>query len=318
MKFSTVQKAFVALIIANIIWGAAAPIFKLSLQNIPPFTLAFLRFFIGALVLTACLRSRIFPPEFTPHDTVLFFINALSAITFNIALFFLGLTLTLSINAPVIASSAPILTLLFALVILKEPFVLKKFAGMIFGTMGILIIVIEPLLEKGVDGSLLGNILLLGATISAVVGTITGKRLFERYDPLMLTFWTFVVGAVSFLPLAGWEYLKNPALYTLLDWRGYTGIVFGSLLSSALAYVLYNWGLSKISATDTAIFTYIDPVIGSILAVYLLHEPVTQFFILGSILIFIGIFLAEGRIHYHPFNRLPRFSPVDKGYQIML
>lgn len=36
---------FVALVIANIIWGGASPIFKYALQNIPPFTLAFIRFF---------------------------------------------------------------------------------------------------------------------------------------------------------------------------------------------------------------------------------------------------------------------------------
>ena len=41
----------IALIIANIIWGAAAPIFKLALTNIPPFTLGFIRFFFAGSIL---------------------------------------------------------------------------------------------------------------------------------------------------------------------------------------------------------------------------------------------------------------------------
>jgi drug/metabolite transporter (DMT)-like permease len=311
MKFTTVHKAFLALIIANIIWGAAAPIFKLSLQNIPPFTLAFLRFFLGAIVLVFFLGNRIKPPKFARGDTELLLINAVSGITLNIALFFIGLTMTLSINAPVIASAAPIMTLFFALLLLKEKFVWKKFLGMLFGTIGILVIVFEPILASGLDGSLLGNILLVGATVAAVVGTITGKKLCDRYNPHMITFWTFVIGAVSFLPLAIWEYIQNPLLYTQLDGRGYTGIVFGALLSSALAYILFNWGLSKITATDTAIFTYIDPVVGSILAVFLLHEPITGFFIIGSSLIFAGIFFAEGRLGYHPFHLFRRVHEVD-------
>lgn len=310
MKFTTVQKAFLALIIANIIWGAAAPIFKLSLENIPPFILAFLRFFLGSIILFIFLHKRIKPPSFTQKDTQLLLVNAIAGITFNISLFFIGLKMTLSINAPVIASAAPILTLFFALLFLKESFVFKKFLGMVLGTMGILVIVLEPLLTKGVDGSLLGNILLVGATISAVIGTISGKKLTEKFDPFIITFWSFVIGAISFLPLALWEYLQHPGLVSQLDWRGYAGIAFGSIFSSAFAYMLYNWGLSKISATDTAIFTYIDPVVGSVLAVFLLHEPITGFFILGSILIFTGIFLAEGHLHYHPFHKL-RTDPLS-------
>ena len=106
MRFTTVHRAFLALIIANIIWGAAAPIFKLSLENIPPFTLAFLRFFLGAILLIFFLGRKIKPPKFYRHDTTLLLVNAIAGITLNIALFFIGLTMTLSINAPVIASAA--------------------------------------------------------------------------------------------------------------------------------------------------------------------------------------------------------------------
>lgn len=45
------NQAIIALIIANIIWGAASPIFKLALENIPPFTLAYIRFLGAALIL---------------------------------------------------------------------------------------------------------------------------------------------------------------------------------------------------------------------------------------------------------------------------
>ena len=51
MKLSRTQLAIIALIVANIIWGAAAPIFKWTLQEVQPFTFTFLRFFFSALVL---------------------------------------------------------------------------------------------------------------------------------------------------------------------------------------------------------------------------------------------------------------------------
>ncbi|MBI3577220.1 DMT family transporter [Candidatus Gottesmanbacteria bacterium] len=304
MRLTSVQKAFLALIVANLLWGAGSPIFKLALQNVPLFTLAFLRFSLGAVVLLIILRSRIF---FTVHerkDLLLLIGYALAGITFNIIFFFLGLTHTLAINGGVIASSAPIMTFFFALMFLHETFSLKKFVGMLLGLAGIGVIVFEPLLKAGLDGSVVGNVYLLLATVGAVVAIVIGRDLFKRYSPLMLTFWAFVVSSATFLPLAVVDYLRNPALYSSLDARGFTGIIWGVLFSSAAAYSLQAWGLARISATDTAMFTYIDPVSAAILSVILLHEPITALFLVGGALIFGGIWIAEGRLHYHPFHKL--------------
>lgn len=304
MSFTTVQKAFLAVIVANFIWGAAAPIFKISLDNIPPFTLAFWRFFLGALILLALLRKQAALTTKSKKDLLELVAYALTGITINIIFFFWGLRLTYSINSPVIASGAPILTFFLALMFLKEPFSLKKFMGMSLGTLGILAIVFEPLLKHGADGSVLGNLFLVIATIAAVFQTIIGRSVMPRFNPFMFTFWAFVIGSASFLPLALYEYATIPNLYTVLDWRGYMGIFYGAVFSSAAGYGLYAWGLSKVSATDASMFTYLDPVIGTILGYFVLHEPITSYFVLGAVLIFGGIFIAEGRINYHPIHRV--------------
>lgn len=303
-KLNTVQKAFLALIIANIIWGAASAIFKLSLQNIQPYTLAFWRFFLGAILILIIMGKKISLPLASRKDGMLLFLYGFFGITVNIIFFFWGLKLTYSINAPVISSASPILTLFFALLFLHETFKLRKFIGMILGTIGICIIVIEPLLLRGIDGSIIGNIYLVIATVAAVGQTVVGKKIIHKYNPWAFTFWAFLVGAASFLPLAFYEYAKIPHLYAMLDWRGYIGIVYGAICSSTIAYGLYAWGLSKISATDTAMFVYIDPVVGTVMGALILQEPITAPFLLGGFLIFSGIFLAEGRIHYHPITKL--------------
>jgi len=303
MKLSTVQKAVVAVIIANVIWGSAAAIFKVSLTNIPPFTLAFWRFFLGAIILLLFLGKKASMPMHGSKSWLLLLSYALTGITLNIIFFFWGLQLTYSINAPIIASGAPILTFFLAIFFLREPFNIKKLFGMLLGTAGILIIVLKPLLEKGIDGSITGNMFLVIATFGAVFNTIIGKKALAKFPALPFTFWAFLVGAASFLPLALYEYIQTPTIYTVLDWRGYMGVTFGAILSSAVAYSLYAWGLSKISATDTSLFTYLDPVVGTILGAALLHEPITGLFLLGALLIFVGIGVAEGRLH-HPAVKL--------------
>jgi drug/metabolite transporter (DMT)-like permease len=300
---STTKKAFLAIIIANIIWGAAAPIFKLSLTNIPPFTLAFWRFFLGAIILLIYLRGKAAFEFSTTREFLDLIAYSVTGITINILFFFWGLERTFSINSPVIGSAAPILTFFLALAFLGERFSIRKFVGMSLGTLGILAIVFEPLLRKGVDGSTLGNLFLVIATVAAVLQTIIGKRALHDVNPVTFTFWSFVIGAASFLPLAFYEYSTNTALYHTLDWRAVMGVSYGAIFSSAVAYTLFAWGLSKITATDASLFTYLDPVVGTILGVILLKEPLTSYFLLGALFIFGGIFIAEGRLNYHPFLR---------------
>jgi len=60
--------------------------------------------------------------------------------------------------------------------------------------------------------------------------------------------------AASFLPLAIYEFGTIPHLYQSLDLAGYLGIAYGAIFSSAAGYTLYAWGLSKISASDAAVF----------------------------------------------------------------
>src|SRR3989344_9043080 len=105
LRLSKHHLAIFALIIANIIWGAASPIFKWSLQDIQPFTLAFLRFFIGALLLLPFTLHNL---HIQKRDWVKLSLLSLSGITINISFFFIAIQMTSSINAPIIASAAPV------------------------------------------------------------------------------------------------------------------------------------------------------------------------------------------------------------------
>jgi drug/metabolite transporter (DMT)-like permease len=119
-----------------------------------------------------------------------------------------------------------------------------------------------------------------------------------------MTFWACVIGTISFFPLMVWEYIKNPGWFALLDYRGWTGIIYGAVFSSALAYGASDWALSKLTAFRTSIFSYLDPVVAIAVAIPLLGEKITVPFVVGSILVFTGIYIAENRVHWHPIWKL--------------
>ena len=308
MVHLTNMNPIIALVIANIIWGAASPIFKFSLENIPPFTLAFIRFFFAAFLFLPfmILRKR----TVTRKQLFEICLGAFFGITINISFFFLALPKTNSINAPMIASAQPIFLFILSVIFLKETIHRKVLLGILISFIGVLVIIISPIfLNHGTtilqkEAALEGNIFLVIATIGSVLQTIITKKVMKDVNHFVVSYFSFLFGALTFIPFMIPEFQKWS--FSQLNVNGWVGIIFGVFFSSALAYGLFMYGLSKIHAQEVGIFSYIDPVIAVLLAIPLLGEYPTPIFFVGSLCIFIGIVVAEGRLHWHPLHRLGR------------
>ncbi|MCL4363831.1 DMT family transporter [Patescibacteria group bacterium] len=310
-----------ALIVANVIWGAASPIFKFAFTNIPPFTLAFLRFFLAGLIFVPfCIGHW---QKLTLRQWLELMLVAFFGISLNISFYFIGLETTQSINAPIIASSAPIIIYALSIVFLGEKPKSKKTFGMLISLLGVLVIIFSPFFFGGqrmVLGEIKGNILIFISNIGAVLQTLFGKDSLKKINAYQASLITFLAGSLFFIPYMNTE-LKTWS-FSQLNSAGLIGIVFGVVLCSALAYFLFYYGLSKIDAGDAGIFTYIDPVAAVVIAIPLLHEYPDLFYFLGSFLVFGGIYLAEGRIHWHPFHLLKKMEKnvgaIDKKILVRL
>ena len=301
MKLSKTQKAIIAIIIANTIWGGAAPIFKWSFENIHPFTLGFLRFFLSTIILYPFVKGKL---KIRVKDIpILFFVSATLAV--QIIILFIALTKTASINSPIIGSSAPLFLLFFGIMFLKEFPTKRKVIGGIIGFLGVMIIVLQPIIEKGLDTSVTGNLLLILATLISVINAIGIKKVSKRYNPLVLVFISFAVSTIFFVPL----FVQEISMYGFLSQlnnQGIIGIIYATIFSSVIAYACYYYAIRYLLVFDIGVYSYLDPFVGIILAMSLLSEIPTSIFILGSILIFLGIFISEGRLHYHPFHLLAK------------
>ncbi len=281
---------------ASLIWGATAPIMKFTLTSVPIFSLAFIRFGIAALLLFPFVLNKLFIKK---GDWPILVFSALCCVTFNIGFFFLGLKLTTALNAGIIIASTPLFTILFARLFLKEKIAQNLIFGAAFGLIGIGIIISKDFFANGFNLSPLGDLLIFLAMISFVLYEVAGKKLAERnYNPLSITFYSFAIGALTFLPAAVLEFQKKPDWIISLPVPAFLGIAFGIFFSSLAAYYLWEWGLSKISTARVGFFFYLDPIAATIVAVLLLKETITPFFILGSLFIFLGLFFAEGRLPY--------------------
>lgn len=293
--------AILALILSSTIWGAAAPIFKWSLENVPLFSFGFIRFAVATIILFVFVYKKL---SIAKEDLMSVVRLGLWGVTLNVFFFLSGLKLTLAINASIMIATIPIFTLIAATIFFKEKLTRNIIISAAVAFLGITTIFAEQISQFGLSLNILGNILLMSASLSWLAYEIEGKKLFTKYSPTVLTFYTMLIGAHTFLPFALVEFFQNPAWPQHLEFKGYFGLVYGAVLSSALAYFLWQWGLSKLPISEAGLFLYLNPIAGVAVAILLLGEQITAPFLVGGLLVFAGVVMAESGRLRHPLHQV--------------
>lgn len=292
---SSKTTAYLYLFIAVLIWGMTVPIMKFALDYLPVFVLAFLRFALAALILLPIVLPKI---KIKREHIPLFILSGISGVTIHIALFFMGLKLTSALNAGVLIATGPLFTLLLSSIFLKEKITKRVLIGCIVGFVGITVITMSHL-SGNPQLSPVGDLMIIGSILALVIYEIFSKKLFETYTPLVVTFYSFLIGAITFGPASVPFFINNPMILTQIPHTALFALVFGILFSSLTAYLCWQKGLSKIHASKAGFFLYLDPVFATMASVIILHEVITPQFVIGSIIIFIGMLIAQLR-HTHP------------------
>ena len=287
---------------AAVIWGATAPIMKLTLTQIPVFSLAFIRMAVASLILGILIAKKL---KIEKADYVTFFWAAITGVTLNLAFFFLGLKLTQAILAAFLVASVPIFTMIAAHFYLKERFNPQLIMASLIALTGVIIIIGKFDGELSLR-QLLGNLLLFAATLAWVAHEIIAKKLLKVYDGSVVTFYSMAIGAITFLPLFLLEYIANPNWYINVTLQGFAGLLFGIFFASLAAYWAWNRGLKLLPAGQASFFFYLDPVSGVILSIILLNEKLYSSLIIGGALIITGVFLAEHKRRSHPLHHNSR------------
>jgi len=295
-----------ALLLSSLIWGANTPIMKWTLASVPLFSLAFARFYLATILIFPFVVKKL---KIERVDWPKIILAGLFGITFNVTSFFLGLKFTFAVNAALIIATIPIFTIFAAQIFLRERIDTKFTIATIVAVLGLLLIIGPPIVTAGLT-HLVGAVFLILAALFWVGYEIVSKNLFKKYSPETVTFYSFLIGSVTFLPLFLVE-LFSSSWITQLGTQGLIGIFYGAVFSSTLAYFAWQYGLSKIAATEASFFFYLDPISGILIAIPLLGEKITPIFLVGAVLIFTAIFLAEHKRKEHPHLKLTAYKSFD-------
>jgi drug/metabolite transporter (DMT)-like permease len=276
---------------AAVLFGASVVAVRVAVRDVPPVSLAVLRFGQGSLLLAGALllvapgllrvrweRLR----RFALPGIVLF---GLFPLTFNI-----GLQYTEASRGAVMLATMPVWSALLGR-IAGERLAGRQVAGVVLSFVGIGVAFVEPGRPMGDAMSLVGDgLLLLTGLLGALYGLIA-KRILAVDNAATVTTYAMLFGTVLLLPVAVAEGMV-PAV-ARLDGQLLGLVVFLGMLGGASAFLLWTWALSRITPTQVAVYVNLNPIVAALLAIALLGERRSLLFVLGFAAVVTGVLLVN-------------------------
>lgn len=301
---------FLALFAAHVIWGGNFVAAKLTLQEIPTMTTGFIRFSLAFLLMLPFLLTEKNRTPIALADLPRLVLIGLCMVVLNIALFFEGVSRIPVTNASALTMVVPALSVLIGWLFLKEKIYLFNLLGLVMGLLGALVIIGIPILLIGLGADsqvLLGNLFILGSSLLWVIGILLAKEMMPKYGILTITTLSFFLGGICFFIPALYQFLTDSSWVSQVTALGMTGMAYMVVLSSVCAFFLLDWGVSKMALGKANIFQYIEPLVATTLGVTLLNERISYSFIVGAIMIGLGVYWGTlGKEKHHRIHKAHR------------
>lgn len=280
-----------ALVGVVIFWGLSFVATKVALETFPTFTLVFLRFLLAALFFSALMLRRGLP-RFSRRDHALVLLTAF----FEPGLYFVfetvGLQHTTAPKAALIIATVPVAVLVFAALFLGEKPSPASVAG-IFGSLAGIVVLVrgDPGFSWRLGGTFLGDLLILGAVVTAALYIVCARNLGRTRSALDITALQIIYGAVMYAPAFLWELPR-------LDWAGISGrslaaLAYLTLFATCAAFLFYNFALTRVPAGRAAVFINGIPVVTAAGAWVLLGESLTPLQMGGGLLVLSAVGLTN-------------------------
>ncbi len=295
--------AYLLMLVVSITWGVAAPVIKFTLSYFPPLIFLTYRFAISSLVALAYFGTGRNHLPRKPGNWWHIGLYSFFAVTLGLGILFLGADKTTSLSVGLLSTVAPIMIVAAGALFLRERVTLREKVGITIALLGTLVTVSAPLFSDhgGLNwGSLEGNLLVVLSMVFDVAAGILAKVIVrEHTKPATLTHLSFVVGLLTIGPLAFFFHGGKTVVASIVaaPVAGHMGVLYMALLSGTLAYTLRNRAIKTIEVGEAALFAYLYPLWAAPLAVLWLGEKITTPFLVGGLIIALGVVIAEHKKH---------------------
>lgn len=275
-----------------ILWGLSFPAIAVGLEYLPPLLFAAIRYDVAAVLLLAVALAVVDDPWPTARNDALAVLGGGLFLVAGNGLLFVGQQTVPSGVAAILQALVPIVTALWAIVLLGERLSGVGAVGVAVGLLGVGFVV-QPDPGNLLAGDTLGRLLIVGQVVSVALGGVLVQRAGPTLDGVSLTAWSMAVGAVVLhvLSLAAGE-LPSSGAATV---TAIGAIVYLGVFSTAIAFLIYFRILDRSGAFEAALVAYLVPVVATVVGVAVLGESISPLAIAGFGLVAVGFVLLKRR-----------------------
>jgi drug/metabolite transporter (DMT)-like permease len=292
--------------VAAVLFGSSVVAVRVAVQEVPPLSLAVLRFGQGGLLLVFVLllvggrdvlRVKWRDLPLLVLLGAIFF--AVFPVTFNASL-----RLIEASRGALLLATIPLWSALLARISRSERLAPRQVVGVLISLAGVGL----ALAERGVGGqgglgTLAGDALMLVTALCGAAYGVLAQRAFARYAALTVTAYAMVLGTLLLLPAAVAEGLVG--VFPQLDRQTVALLVFLGVFGGALGFFLWTFALTRLTPTQVAVYINLNPLVAILLAAVLLAERLTIVFATGFGAVLVGVLLVNWpkRTKVEPSNR---------------
>ena len=291
----TLALVYAKMLAAVVIWGGSFIATKIGLREISGWTLIWLRFALGTLILGAVLvrRGAFRLPE--KRDWLQYAFLGLMGFTLHQWLHATGMLTAAASTTAWIVSTAPVFIAVLGALFLKERLGGLAAGGIALATAGVLLVVSNGNLGSVLNGTFgtYGDFLILLSAPNWAIYSVYSRGVLRERPALLVTFWVLLFGWLFTFPFfiggQGWQELG------VVSTGGWAAVLFLGVLCTAAAHLFWNDGLQALGASRSGAFLYLEPLVSTLTAAAMLGETITLATLLGGGLILLGVWLVNAR-----------------------
>ena len=224
-------------------------------------------------------------------DIVRLLFCGLFGVAINQLFFFEGLNLTTPINAAIIMTVSPILVIIFSAIIIKEKITIRKLLGIFLGIVGAATLILKSGSISIDNAFFVGNILIFINATSYSIYLVLVKTLMTKYNPITVMFYVFSFGLIFVLPVGLNELLEvNTQSFSKII---YLEVAFVVICTTFLAYLFNAFALKTLNPSVVSTYIYLQPVLASVVAIFLKSDSLDFIKILSALFIFSAVYLVS-------------------------
>ncbi|WP_136717450.1 DMT family transporter [Halorientalis salina] len=279
-------------VLLAVLWGLSFPAITVGLEYLPPLLFAAFRYDVAAVLLLAYAVVRTDGWWPTGHENLAAIAGGGLFLVAGNGLLFIGQQTVPSGVAAILQALVPIITALWALLLLGERLSTVGSLGVLVGFLGIGFVV-QPDPSNLLAGNTVGRLIIVGQVASVALGGVLVQRAGPTIDRLPLTGWSMFVGAVV-LHLVSLGTGEVPGAEvtapTVIGVVLYLGV-----FSTAIAFLIYFTILEEHGAFEVALVAYLVPVVATVVSVFVLNETIGALTLVGFGLVAVGFVMVKRR-----------------------